>query len=355
MPSPLTHYYSVPFAPPKERGPHVGKFQKRKRGARASDSDNDDDSDGEPESPALSGSPTAPANSTTLSELDFEDARSYERAGQPYEKELPGFPFPHAAIGGSRHLPSVDIDEELANLQPPLVNLGLSLSKDEGLKERHISLLTTLMHRCLQDGDYIRAQRAFALLLRTEVNGKTLDVREDSLWSIGAEILLRQGMQVQNAKYITPEAFGQTKRYYQRLILDFPYRTTHPAQVSALHFYPALYALWIAYAQDQHKAMLEAIGHIDSGEVESDSSQNSKDHAALIEVRTTTLSRAKDIAGSMDATLQIFPFSDNPDLQKLRKDVALWVGDLEVDLKSIERSRNESLMSVDGDTDVGTE
>ncbi|KAI1356890.1 hypothetical protein F5Y01DRAFT_7095 [Xylaria sp. FL0043] len=54
---------------------------------------------------------------------------------------------------------------------------------------QHLNTMTAIMHRCLRDGDIVRAKRAFGLLVRT----KDVDVRIDNLWAIGSEILMRDG------------------------------------------------------------------------------------------------------------------------------------------------------------------
>ncbi|KAI1420992.1 hypothetical protein F5Y12DRAFT_790582 [Xylaria sp. FL1777] len=54
---------------------------------------------------------------------------------------------------------------------------------------RHLNTMTAIMHRCLRDGDIVRAKRAFGLLVRT----RDVDVRLGDLWAIGSEILMRDG------------------------------------------------------------------------------------------------------------------------------------------------------------------
>ncbi|GAW18276.1 hypothetical protein ANO14919_077510 [Xylariales sp. No.14919] len=54
---------------------------------------------------------------------------------------------------------------------------------------RHLTTMTAIMHRCLRDGDIVRAKRAFGLLVRT----RDVDIRLDNLWAIGSEILIRDG------------------------------------------------------------------------------------------------------------------------------------------------------------------
>ncbi|KAI0818016.1 hypothetical protein GGR55DRAFT_52163 [Xylaria sp. FL0064] len=67
---------------------------------------------------------------------------------------------------------------------------------------RHLNTMTAIMHRCLRDGDIVRAKRAFGLLVRT----KDVDVRIDNLWAIGSEILMRDGEQEEEEAIVTSEA-----------------------------------------------------------------------------------------------------------------------------------------------------
>ena len=49
---------------------------------------------------------------------------------------------------------------------------------------RHLSALTTVLHRCLGEGDIARAKRAFGMLTRAQ----DVDIRRGGLWAVGAEI-----------------------------------------------------------------------------------------------------------------------------------------------------------------------
>ncbi|KAI1277101.1 hypothetical protein F5Y07DRAFT_398685 [Xylaria sp. FL0933] len=66
---------------------------------------------------------------------------------------------------------------------------------------RHLNTMTAIMHRCLRDGDIVRAKRAFGLLVRT----KDVDVRIDNLWAIGSEILMRDGEEEGEEAAVNPE------------------------------------------------------------------------------------------------------------------------------------------------------
>jgi hypothetical protein len=95
----------------------------------------------------------------------------------------------------------------------PLPHEGRSLAK------RHLAVLTTVLYRCLLEGDYGRAERAFACLLR----GKEVEIR--AVWGVGLELLLRRG----------EGSIKDAVEYLERLVLFFPYRPRLHSQHPALH------------------------------------------------------------------------------------------------------------------------
>ncbi len=200
------------------------------------------------------------------------------------------------------------LHQALANLSPPLLLPALPsiASKDQpssndppepisqrtrNLRRHHLSVLTTLLHRCLLDGDYDRAGRAWALLLRTNVPGGHIELRAQGRWGTGAEVLLQQlqqqqqqrgddtqgsalndeedgeGNEEENGEDEQPHAvarerlygqrFGEAKEYYERLILQYAssHRGTRDQQkkANALDFHLALFGLWIYSVQEQQQ------------------------------------------------------------------------------------------------------
>ncbi|KAI0540730.1 hypothetical protein GGR58DRAFT_105162 [Xylaria digitata] len=67
--------------------------------------------------------------------------------------------------------------------------IGRSDGKQVSARIRHLNTMAAIMHRCLRNGDIVRAKRAFGLLVRT----RDVDIRLDNLWAIGSEILIRDG------------------------------------------------------------------------------------------------------------------------------------------------------------------
>ncbi|TGJ84063.1 hypothetical protein E0Z10_g4689 [Xylaria hypoxylon] len=149
---------------------------------------------------------------------------------------------------------------------------------------RHLNTMTAIMHRCLRDGDIVRAKRAFGLLVRT----RDIDVRIDNLWAIGSEILIRDGeeeamseLKKPSLPASSPPSFvdtyedpdvaeprdggegegdtkdipkppqrwgsaanlAQVKVYLETLVQHHPYDLKRPHLTSAVDFWPALFGI----------------------------------------------------------------------------------------------------------------
>ncbi len=135
-------------------------------------------------------------------------------------------------------------------------------------QERNIGVLVALVERCLSEGDVPRAKRAFALLLRADVDGRPVDLRHNQYWALGAEILMRDGEgarprqggvdeghhlkqkedegEDETAADLAPVRWGsaanalRVRAYYEGLIKQFPYSRQWPRSVSALTFWPVM-------------------------------------------------------------------------------------------------------------------
>ena len=250
--------------------------------------------------------------------------------------------FPHTSFVSqrvpTRSLAPSKLTRELANLNPPLYaawgasSTATLESQQSGLKQQHLAVLTTIMHRSLLQGNYMRAGRAWGLLLRAEVKGRPMDLRSNGLWSLGAEILL-QNDQVRrsqdNHMDFTREGFKSARAYYQRLILQYPWRKWHPDALSSIHFYPAMFALWISFVYDRHREALEALPQ--GGLTPTENAINDDDIEevpTVSEIRTATLRSAQEIAERLGDILLSFPYSDNVSLWSLEGMVAGWISDL---------------------------
>ena len=234
-------------------------------------------------------------------------------------------------------------------------SLRNSSPKSNGLRKQHLAVLMAMLHRCLMEGDYLRAGRAWGMLLRAESHGHKLDVRTYGRWGIGAEILMfrdaqlslrhqsaavadgeeEQGIWVNqstidreafdsgSSSFFHHESFRKAIDYYQRLILQYPYRKTMPNTISSLDFYPAMFGLWIYAAQRKYNAILSSS---DSGD--SLPGANRGDPDEKMQIRHTTFQYATDIATNLDELLVSPPYSDQTRLWRLRGMVAVWMDDL---------------------------
>lgn len=252
-------------------------------------------------------------------------------------------------------------------------------SSSAGLRQQHYSVLTSLLHRCILDKDYARASRAWGMLLRTELGGHPLDIRAHERWGIGAELLLHghtppagrmvntagqretqdKGLIAHGTKAIQ-EGLTKAKEYYERLILQFPYRKTAPDATSSLTFYPVMFGIWIysiqlryGFAlheslQDQKSSSREALSNdsnSDSGYSASrvaDSQLDSK-----IAIRQTAEQDAYEIAESLSELLVSPPYSDHPGLWKTKGMLLLWISHLldyeTLSAEQTDNSGNESI------------
>jgi hypothetical protein len=290
--------------------------------------------------------------------LTPNESHQYRIAGLSFNQELPRGNFPHG--------PGYDKDEvTIRGNMPGQLLKGLPYldipiyppqcaAHQGSIRLQHLSVLTAILHRSLLQGDYTRAGRAWGLLLRDEFRGMPMDVRNEGRWGIGAEILLRRGPPEasENAHRQSPNAlsepdttstfskkgFAEAKEYYERLILNHPFSKLQPNSVSALHFYPAMFGLWVYVTQEESKlARRNLLDHEEFSEEPSDEEDFEIDferrellkrHALTATVRAQELDQAQQIATRMDTLLGSPPYADSAQLLELRGMVSLWIGDL---------------------------
>jgi hypothetical protein len=332
--------------------------------------------------------PSRPLPSTAFHPVNKTDP--YHIAGHSREESLPSPPFPHAAVK-ERSKPRKPIDEELAALKPTLyIPPANAEDKSTSLKRRHLDNITTILHRCMLKGDWVRASRAWSLLLRTEVAGRGIDVRRNGRWGIGAEILMRVATQhgrdaddmipedIQDASSRVPghsarndaqmqfseQGFKLAREYYERLILQYPHTPYTQHSLNAMAIYPALFNIWIYEVQDRSKQARKRIDSSDSEQTRSsDGSMHSEDSNTdksrlILPVRAQELDEALPIANRMDELLLSPPYDTSSTLLQLRGMVAMWISDLHADLAGVAEqgameSDVSSMTSADLMTDAG--
>ena len=183
-----------PFAlpvPGYRLGVHTAR--KRKRGRPAEDEDGTTDIDTDVDAWSTSAAaaaqdPRLPAETINPRSHSPDTLRQFATAGLAPSAEVPPAPFPHrrepspSRPDGRRRRFRGDDD----------AGGGLAVqttAKHRSARLRHLAAVTAIMHRCLAEGDVVRARRALGLLLRT----RDVDLRAAHLWAVGSEILVRGG------------------------------------------------------------------------------------------------------------------------------------------------------------------
>ncbi|KAI4233637.1 MAG: hypothetical protein LQ349_004305 [Xanthoria aureola] len=297
--------------------------------------------------------PADPASSSALP-LSRIAAEEFRTAGQPLTQELPPFPFPHAAVKESARLtsrpqrsgtsPSLD-SESSVGVSSQSDDDGVEVvpkpksSSDVGLRQQHYTVLTSLLHRCLMEKDYMRASRAWGILLRLEVHGHPLDIRAQERWGVGAELLLNGN--TNNEARPSLDNLMRAKDYYERLILQYPYRKHSPDAVSSLTFYPVMFGLWIYSIQLRYKFAVEESAvrakgdgdpeatYISENEPEgSVSSTSSARTAVQTEACRIAVEQANEVVKKLGELLISPPYSDHSGLWKIQGMLYLWLSQL---------------------------
>ncbi|KAK2741532.1 hypothetical protein FQN55_008286 [Onygenales sp. PD_40] len=382
-------YFTLPLAPWQQPASfRVSKYEPRNRGRNHKDVEGYSDDDGTSNGSASDGEASAGegenesgARSSMI--LTPNEAHQYRVAGQPFHKELPRGKYPHALPPSDKkgRVTRRAIETELSQLSPPVFTY--QPASQTSLRLQHLAVITTILHRCLLEGDYIRAGRAWGLILRDGVRGHNIDPRAGGRWGIGAEILLRSdshpsatdasarstGMGYEENHYsqrqwFTRSGFERAKRYYERLALDYPYRKAAPGALGPLDFYPAMYGLWISLVQEESQAAREAaleIGGMDDYDPSADNMSISSDlprhnnqkNDMIAEARQKELAEAEQIAAELDGLLVSPPYSDSYELLRLRGMISLWIGDLYV--SSVSPEENDTSMGGFGDQTMASD
>ena len=255
-----------------------------------------------------------------------------------------------------------------------LLDTPIGAKSSVKLRQQHLSVLTTILHRCLLDGDYIHAGRAWGLLLRAEVGGRGAHIRSDGRWGVGAEVLLRrdshhprgqssedellagghedemhfgEGDRSISSVYCDANAVARAQDYYERLILEYPYSTIRAHTVNSLDFYPAMFGLWIYSAQEPRQVARTGERHrkivASSDRSRSRSSSADRERHDLTDLCTSELLAAQAIAARMDELLCSPPYSDDNQIWTLRGMVSLWLADLYVSSKGTASAKDVTL------------
>jgi hypothetical protein len=259
-----------------------------------------------------------------------------------------------------------------------------------GLHLRHLSVLTTILHRCLLAGDIPRASRAWAILIREQFWGQPIDLKASGYWAIGAELLMRSGEGPRRnedsegsdgerrreedggeKRWGSAEGWMKAKAYYEQLILQYPYRRQFHRNTNAIDFWPAMVGCEIYGIQWEEREGLRKLERDDSvnededetgPSEESEVSMDAQDdfevatqrriasrmrkreeklRQAKEEIRLRTLGASEAVAARMDTLMSNLPYMDSRVLLRLRAMLALYIGDLSVPAVPVQRDEAE--------------
>ncbi|KAL8855064.1 MAG: hypothetical protein Q9221_000261 [Calogaya cf. arnoldii] len=299
-------------------------------------------------------SPSSDSASSSALPLNKTVVEEFRTAGKPFNQELHPFPFPHAVVKESAEPTSrprgrgtslsLGSESDIAITSQSDENRAVPVGKpkpsaDASLRQQHYTVLTSLLHRCLMEKDYMRASRAWGMLLRLETHGHPLDIRAQERWGIGAELLLHGNSNDDTQPSL--ENLMKAKDYYERLILQYPYRKHSPDTVSSLTFYPVMFGIWIYSIQLRYKtAVQESVGRrkgndnleakdaSESEFEESFSSIASTSTAVQIEARRIAVEQANEVVKKLGELLISPPYSDHSGLWKIQGMLYLWLSQL---------------------------
>jgi len=270
----------------------------------------------------------------------------YVAGFDPETSALPP-PFPHGYKSHDRRL-----DRHSKDRSP---------EQAPSLHQQHLAAMTSVLHTSLLKGDYIRAGRAWGMLLRSSSEGKPIDLRSNGRWRIGAEILLKrdgskqdQAIRAENHSEdstskvaISKESFQAAKDYYEQLILQYPYQRHLPHTINAMTFYPAMFGLMIYEAVEMSKRAMSEIRDMTPESFSPDRSEgsDSSQKTKTADVKRAELESATTVATRMDETLLTPPYDKYIPLLQMRGMVSLWIADLHEDISSmyIETENEEAL------------
>jgi hypothetical protein len=329
-------YFALPFGGGNLKGSTASSHpRKRKRATPTSSEDDGNDPPDEGLDFSLQKEPLLSTQLADLEKAQFTVSKNYPHQGaRPSLRTKP-----------TRASPDASSQQEEGRW--PKDNTFRDPRYSRKLRQQHLSVLTTILHRSMLENNYTRAGRAWGMLLRTEHNGRAFDVRANGRWGIGAEILLRrkyQNDELQSSPtekdsepasdseeearrntarephqgWFSKEGFEKAKDYYERLILDHPHHRFFPHRISALDFYPAMFSLWIYAIQEGQPPQEQTPQNV----------MNQPSISGDRDPKKDTLARATELADRMDSLMISPPYSDNMTLLDLRHMVRQWIDDL---------------------------
>ena len=275
------------------------------------------------------------------------ECRDHDSAARDEAKDWVG---DHESESGS--FPVARVITEFATLESTLSQPTneRTMVSTIGLRHQHLVALVAVMHRSILERDFLRAGRAWGVILRAERGGHSFDLRTGNRWGVGADLHLQSHhpvgasslapwSQIVHTDHIahttkstfSPEDFADAKDIYERLILQYPYRKAFPNNVGPLQFYPAMFGLWISSIVDQRllkERALEATHLERLGKDDIFFPRITEKGHNQQQIRETTLAQADELACRLDNVVSSPPYSDTKVFWKLKGMVLLWIADL---------------------------
>lgn len=266
-------------------------------------------------------------SNTEYSAVITPEERAQRRlAGHPLDVPPPPAPFPHAPQSDASSIFNDTITDNGDRA------LSISSPLSSSLRTQHLAVMTAILHRCLEEKEYTRATKAIAMILRTEVSGRSIDVRHAGLWGAGAEILARNHAFDHG---ISRDGLDKVRTFYERLALQHPWHRSWPNTINAQDFKLAMFDLWIYTVHVESRRIRDQ-------SIENDESLTSDDRE--LQAKRWELGEANAISKEMDSLMGSVPFIDHFELIRLRAMIALWTADL---IDTVE------LLSIDADSETG--
>ena len=290
-------------------------------------------------------------------------SNSPSSSSEPEGIEIPGGDFPHAypkCDPVTKLLDKNQLTEELAGLNlDPNAQLsgtrGGSLKQQSTLRQQHVTNVVTILHRCLLEGDYVRASRTWGILLRVEQKRDPQFLCSNGRWGIGAEILLRQNPQAEEDAAKDPctdsdsetgrretvdlpvfaaahseEVFEKVRKYFDTLCVLYPHRKRSTNPINEHIFKYAMFGLWIHFVQE-HAAVIKNGGQSRTSQLESEIESHLEDghiEEQLRKSQTYLLEQARKILSELELLVTKAEFTDDKPLCKLKDMAKEWVEDL---------------------------
>ncbi|KAL6902847.1 hypothetical protein GGI43DRAFT_355492 [Trichoderma evansii] len=278
--------------------------------------------------------------------------------------------FPHQRL---------DLDED--EKRKPGVKYGQQRSRPrDDDRKGHLDVMLRATEQFLAQGHVAKAAKAFGIILQLRPRTQSIDIRLHNLWSIGAEILIRQREKLENLNQHLPEhsapgqrdhafqmadsrwssssSMSEIESYFEILIRQYAYDHKLPHKLSALDFWLALLSCELSNIYTEHlgaTARLEtqtrpqlsgpvhqdplmpaSPGTSDPGQSDFESGDfepryESKEHWAKEQkeaICQRTLRGLQDINLRMEKLMDQLPYSKNAHFLQLKEMISLLSADL---------------------------